>query len=61
MNQRERKGIYFREEMESSKLYIISKVPSGKEAAIVKVTSTIKERLDLHWNKGKGDFTTSPL
>lgn len=41
-------------------LNIPSKPISGKGVSIVKVIYWVKEIVDLHWNMGKGDLTTSP-
>lgn len=41
-------------------LHIPSKPVSGKEVAVGMVIKRVKEILDLHWNMGKGDLTTSP-
>lgn len=41
-------------------LNIPSKPVSVKEVAIGKVINRVKEILDLRWNMGKGDLTTSP-
>lgn len=41
-------------------LNIPSKPVSGKGVAIVKVIYRVNEIVDLHWNMGKGDLTTSP-